>query len=40
MRLSGLTIAWRGRPSLDDWVAYCDIQSKQLIWPIARLSGR
>jgi hypothetical protein len=22
MLLSGLTIAWRGTPSLDDWVAY------------------
>ena len=22
MRLSGLTVAWRGAPSLDDWVAY------------------
>jgi hypothetical protein len=22
MRLSGLTIAWRGTPSLDDWMAY------------------
>ncbi len=22
MRLNGLTIAWRGTPSLDDWVAY------------------
>lgn len=22
MRLSGLTIAWRGTQSLDDWVAY------------------
>jgi len=22
MRLSGLTIAWRGTPRLDDWVAY------------------
>ena len=22
MRLSGLTIAWRGTPGLDDWVAY------------------
>ena len=22
MPLSGLTIAWRGTPSLDDWVAY------------------
>lgn len=22
MRLSGITIAWRGTPNLDDWVAY------------------
>ena len=22
MRLSGLTVAWRGTPSVDDWVAY------------------
>jgi hypothetical protein len=22
LRLSGLTIAWRGTPELDDWVAY------------------
>jgi hypothetical protein len=22
MRLSGLTVAWRGTPDLDDWVAY------------------
>lgn len=22
MRLSRLTVAWRGTPSLDDWVAY------------------
>lgn len=22
MRSSGLTIAWRGTPNLDDWVAY------------------
>ena len=22
MALSGLTIAWRGTPSVDDWVAY------------------
>ena len=22
LRLSGLTIVWRGTPSLDDWVAY------------------
>ena len=22
MRLSGLTVEWRGTPSLDDWVAY------------------
>ena len=30
--LSGLTIAWRGTPSLDDWVAYIvSTQSKKLI---------
>ncbi len=22
MRFSGMTVAWRGTPSLDDWVAY------------------
>lgn len=22
MRVSGLTVAWRGTPDLDDWVAY------------------
>jgi len=22
LRLSGLTVVWRGTPSLDDWVAY------------------
>jgi len=22
MRLSGVTVAWRGTPDLDDWVAY------------------
>lgn len=22
MRLSGVTVAWRGTPELDDWVAY------------------
>jgi hypothetical protein len=22
MRISGLTVAWRGTPDLDDWVAY------------------
>jgi hypothetical protein len=22
MRLSGVTVAWRGTPSMDDWVAY------------------
>lgn len=32
MRLSGLTVAWRGTPSLDDWVAYIDgTKSKKLI---------
>ena len=30
--LSGLTIAWRGTPSLDDWVAYIvSTRSKKLI---------
>ena len=30
--LSGLTIAWRGTPSLDDWVAFIvSTQSKKLI---------
>ena len=27
LRLSGLTIAWRGTPRLDDWVAYI-VQTK------------
>ena len=27
LRLSGLTIVWRGTPSLDDWVAYI-VQTK------------
>lgn len=33
MRFSGLTIAWRGTPSLDDWVAYIQngTKSKKLI---------
>ena len=33
LRLSGLTIAWRGTPSLDDWVAYIvnGTKSKKLI---------
>ncbi len=33
MRLSGVTVAWRGTPSLDDWVAYIvnGTQSKKLI---------
>jgi hypothetical protein len=33
MRPSGLTIAWRGTPNLDDWVAYIvnGTQSKKLI---------
>jgi len=33
MRLSGLTVAWRGAPSLDDWVAYIvtGTNSKKLI---------
>jgi hypothetical protein len=33
LRLSGLTIAWRGTPDLDDWVAYLatHTKSKKLI---------
>ena len=33
MRLSGVTVAWRGTPSLDDWVAYIvnGTKSKKLI---------
>ena len=33
MRLSGLTVAWRGTPNLDDWVAYIvnGTRSKKLI---------
>ena len=30
--LSGLTVAWRGTPSLDDWVAYIvSTKSRKLI---------
>jgi hypothetical protein len=33
MRLSGVTVAWRGTPDLDDWVAYIvnGTRSKKLI---------
>lgn len=33
MRLNGLTVVWRGTPSLDDWVAYIakGTKSKKLI---------
>lgn len=33
MRQSGLTVAWRGTPNLDDWVAYIvnGTKSKKLI---------
>jgi len=33
MRMSGLTVAWRGTPHLDDWVAYIvnGTTSKKLI---------
>ena len=33
MRLSGMTVAWRGTPDLDDWVAYIanGTRSKKLI---------
>ncbi len=39
LRLSGLTVAWRGTPSLDDWVAYI-VSTKSKKRPIMRLSGR
>jgi hypothetical protein len=28
LRASGLTIAWRGTPDLDDWVAYLATRTK------------
>ena len=28
MRLSGVTVAWRGTPSLDDWCAYLENGTK------------
>jgi hypothetical protein len=28
LRLSGLTIEWRGTPDLDDWVAYLATRTK------------
>ena len=33
MRLSGVTVAWRGTPNLDDWVAFIEngTRSKKLI---------
>jgi hypothetical protein len=33
MRLSGVTVAWRGTPNMDDWVAYIvnGTKSKKLI---------
>jgi hypothetical protein len=33
MRQSGVTVAWRGTPNLDDWVAYIvtDTRSRKLI---------
>ena len=33
MRMSGVTVAWRGTPNLDDWVAYIvnETRSKKLI---------
>ena len=33
MRLSGVTVVWRGTPNLDDWVAYIanGSKSKKLI---------
>ena len=41
MPLSGLTIAWRGTPSLDDWWPISSRQHRRnLSSPITRLSGR
>jgi hypothetical protein len=48
MRLSGLSIAWRGTPGLDDWVAYIvGTTSKKLIladraseWKVKHLLSR
>lgn len=32
LRLSGVTVAWRGTPDLDDWVAYIAMtKSKKLV---------
>ena len=33
LRMSGVTVAWRGSPNLDDWVAYIvnGTRSKKLI---------
>ncbi len=33
LRMSGVTVAWRGTPNLDDWVAYIvnGTRSKKLI---------
>src|SRR5207302_10311503 len=33
LRMSGVTVAWRGTPNLDDWVAYIvnETRSKKLI---------
>ncbi len=41
MRLSGLTVAWRGTPSLDDWVAYIvnGTKSKKVKSILARIQG-
>src|SRR2546430_12069593 len=46
MRLSGVTVAWRGPPNLDDWVAYIinGTRSKKLILsldlPFRRVVGQ
>lgn len=35
LRLSGQTIAWRGTPNLDDWVAYIATTTKSKILILA-----
>jgi hypothetical protein len=42
LRLSGVTVAWRGTPNLDDWVAYIvnGTRSKKLILADHASEGR
>ena len=40
LRLSGLTIAWRGTRNLDDWVAYIVTSKSTKLIPADRASER